>query len=624
MKQLRLLFIFLLTAFLFNTVPAQEAGSLRGSYKHIVPQKIQKFVLDPLPAGTYTIGTGGDFTTIDSAFNKLSIDGIAGPVVLELIDDSYTAPADDYGFLLNGPVPGADENNRVTIKPGTNKNVTIEGSGWCVVTFLNTNYLTVDGVSLTGPTTLTFHALYNNQFDWNDALVFFNNSDHNIVQNVVSISEDIYHWACGIAFYTSYSSTAAPDSNLIQNNFIKKAGWGIYIGAPVHCAGNVIRSNQVGSESDTSITWGIQLEHNKDAIVENNVVQNINQQFNSDVITLGINSYSGFGCKIRNNIVHGISSGNLMGSVGILLSGGGGQSEIIYNNMIYDIQSTSAQSNSRVAGIEMWAQNNPMVYYNTVYLSGTGSNQAGSAAFCVLNAYGGACTNVDARNNIFINERDESPYCASSVFDYTTSNLTSNYNDLYYSQNQNNCLVRISSANYLTLEEWQQYSGKDSSSITEMPNFIEPYLHIDETIYTNIDSGATPISGIDADIDGHIRNPLTPDIGADEFDGPVGIYEELTQPVSFILGQNYPNPFNPSTKIKYSIPHSSNIVIKVFDILGNEVVTLVNEEKRAGTYEITWNTADLPSGVYFYQLRATPVGGQAGDFVQSKKMILLR
>jgi hypothetical protein len=88
-------------------------------------------------------------------------------------------------------------------------------------------------------------------------------------------------------------------------------------------------------------------------------------------------------------------------------------------------------------------------------------------------------------------------------------------------------------------------------------------------------------------------------------------------PTDYTLSQNYPNPFNPLTKIKYSIPQSSNIVIKVFDILGNEIETLVNEEKQAGTYEITWNAAGLTSGVYFYHLKV-------GDFVETKKMILMK
>ena len=88
-------------------------------------------------------------------------------------------------------------------------------------------------------------------------------------------------------------------------------------------------------------------------------------------------------------------------------------------------------------------------------------------------------------------------------------------------------------------------------------------------------------------------------------------------PTKFKLEQNYPNPFNPSTKIQYSVPQSSNVIIKVVDILGNEIETLVNEEKPIGTYELTWNAANLPSGVYFYQLKA-------GSFVETKKMILVK
>jgi hypothetical protein len=85
----------------------------------------------------------------------------------------------------------------------------------------------------------------------------------------------------------------------------------------------------------------------------------------------------------------------------------------------------------------------------------------------------------------------------------------------------------------------------------------------------------------------------------------------------FRLEQNYPNPFNPSTKIKYSVPQSSLVQIKVFDVLGSEIETLLNEEKPIGTYEINWNAANFPSGVYFYQLKA-------GDFKQTKKMILMK
>ena len=87
--------------------------------------------------------------------------------------------------------------------------------------------------------------------------------------------------------------------------------------------------------------------------------------------------------------------------------------------------------------------------------------------------------------------------------------------------------------------------------------------------------------------------------------------------LQFELTQNYPNPFNPGTIIQFRIPNFEFVNLKVYDVLGNEVTTLVNEDKPAGTYEITWYAEDLPSGVYFYQL-------SAGSYIQSKKMLLLK
>ena len=93
-------------------------------------------------------------------------------------------------------------------------------------------------------------------------------------------------------------------------------------------------------------------------------------------------------------------------------------------------------------------------------------------------------------------------------------------------------------------------------------------------------------------------------------------------PSSFLLAQNYPNPFNPSTAISYQLSAVSNVQVKVFDMLGREVATLVNEEKPAGRYQINWNGTDnfgskVTSGVYFYTLRA-------GNYLETKKMILMK
>jgi hypothetical protein len=107
---------------------------------------------------------------------------------------------------------------------------------------------------------------------------------------------------------------------------------------------------------------------------------------------------------------------------------------------------------------------------------------------------------------------------------------------------------------------------------------------------------------------------------------PVSVEEEgaLQSPVTFNLYQNYPNPFNSSTSIHYTISNvtlsgveGSRVQLKIYDILGNEIATLVNEEKPAGSYLVDFDASQLSSGIYFYKL-------QSGSFVETKKMTLLK
>ena len=88
-------------------------------------------------------------------------------------------------------------------------------------------------------------------------------------------------------------------------------------------------------------------------------------------------------------------------------------------------------------------------------------------------------------------------------------------------------------------------------------------------------------------------------------------------PTSYELQQNYPNPFNPSTRIQFSIVDARIVSVKVYDILGRDVATLVNERMSPGVYTITWNAARLSSGIYFVRL-------QAGDFTAVRKVVLMK
>jgi len=106
-----------------------------------------------------------------------------------------------------------------------------------------------------------------------------------------------------------------------------------------------------------------------------------------------------------------------------------------------------------------------------------------------------------------------------------------------------------------------------------------------------------------------------------DYDGSFSYSDEvetvIEQPSVFYLGQNYPNPFNPFTNIKYSIPADGNVTLKVYDVLGNEVGTLVDEFKQAGTFDVTFNGSNLSSGVYYYRLTA-------GENMSTKKLMLTK
>jgi photosystem II stability/assembly factor-like uncharacterized protein len=159
-------------------------------------------------------------------------------------------------------------------------------------------------------------------------------------------------------------------------------------------------------------------------------------------------------------------------------------------------------------------------------------------------------------------------------------------------------------------EEWQSIgfiSGRGTTTERQVYSFVDE----------NLQAGKYQYRLKQIDFDGSIEYSNTIEV-------------EINQPTMFSLRQNYPNPFNPVTKISYTIPTSPSlpllakewvgvrfVTLKVFDVLGEEVTTLVNEEKPAGSYEVDFDARNLASGIYYYQLRA-------GDFVETKKMILMK
>jgi len=158
-----------------------------------------------------------------------------------------------------------------------------------------------------------------------------------------------------------------------------------------------------------------------------------------------------------------------------------------------------------------------------------------------------------------------------------------------------------------------RFSSNNNSVVIESYSFSKIQIDFSPDSIKNYSANLTVYSN------GGIKNILLTGIGKDN---AVNVGDESLTPIAYKLEQNYPNPFNPSTTISWQSPTSGHQTLKIYDVLGNEVATLVNEYRDAGKYQIDFNVAQesfpaISTGIYFYRL-------QAGDFIQTKKMILLK
>jgi ligand-binding sensor domain-containing protein len=208
---------------------------------------------------------------------------------------------------------------------------------------------------------------------------------------------------------------------------------------------------------------------------------------------------------------------------------------------------------------------------------------------------------LDKNNALWISTRNGLAQFNENIWNvYNTSNsgLPDNWITCCIVDNQNVCLIGTFSDGFVEYdrENWEVYTKNNSPLLS---NYIRD---LEEDANGNIWIGLH-----DAGISIYNRNGIS----------SVFPNETNSIPISSNLFQNYPNPFNPITTIKYNLTKDSQVQIKVFDILGRQVIDLVNEEKSAGSYNTEFNASHLASGIYYYQLRA-------GDYVETKKMILLK
>jgi hypothetical protein len=300
----------------------------------------------------------------------------------------------------------------------------------------------------------------------------------------------------------------------------------------------------------------------------------------------GIASMYGNPC-IYNNIITANTSGY---AGGIVLNWSGGK---IKNNLVY---SNSAVGPFGGGGIMVWkVQANTAYVENNTVVNNSSTSTGGGV---VLNLLDGSSIPVLKNNIVWGNTQ-------ASGLQFTL-------------------------AQYGTYNDIQDYIG--GTNISTDPQFISGSRYRLASSSPCIDAGDSAAVCNDKEDPENIGHALFPsqgqprnDIGAYGGCGAIlfpnedvtGINEKKSINQNFELFQNYPNPFNPTTLIKYQLSENSHVNLKIFDVLGREVATLMNEKKSKGNYNVTWDASHMPSGIYFYRLTTE-------NFSQIKKMLLIK
>ena len=256
------------------------------------------------------------------------------------------------------------------------------------------------------------------------------------------------------------------------------------------------------------------------------------------------------------------------------------------------------------AGFESWVNNDPEGWTTIFEFFGdavtqTSESHSGSSAakMQIIDYFGSALPPVLVSEQFAVSERFGS--------------LTGYFKFVPIDANQAFTVVILMSkgANYIGGGSVDTYQASSSYSQFVVP--IQYYsVEIPDSAYIQIavsDSSGTGTGGIGA-------FAIVDDLS---LGGPTGVDENQLTINSFGLKQNYPNPFNPSTTISFSIPTEEFVNLKVFNVLGQEVATLVNEEKQAGSHSVPFDASTLSSGIYFYKISAE-------SFAETKKMILMK
>jgi CSLREA domain-containing protein len=462
-------------------------------------------------SGTYTVGAGGNFTTLTAAVAAYVSRGVSAPVTFSLTDATYAS--ETYPITI-GAATGSSATNTLTIKPTTGISPTFSSSTATVsmITFNGGSNVIIDGSNASGGTSrdLTF----SNTNTTGNAIRLDTNAASIIVKNCTLKGTG----TSGVVWFLAAGSGNITGTN-IQNNAITASvpasppALGLYMAGT---STNLNNNNKITGNSISDFYW-IGLDRGgkfTDTVFADNLIFEsapVNAS-NSTLYALIAETSGGGTITMSGNKVFDLKTTSATTVYGLAnLSG----SDLLTakNNFIF-LETSSTSPTSVIYGAYNSGANINL-YYNSIYVGGSGVTSGGSYAFD--NAWTNATLNL--KNNIFFNARSNASGSAKHYGIGTVTpltNLTSDYNDILVT-GTGGVFGYDGTADRATLLAWQTATLKDLNSKSADPLFTSATdLHITSGSSPASNAG-TPIAGITTDIDGETRSALTPDIGADEF-----------------------------------------------------------------------------------------------------------
>ncbi|MBK8955134.1 MAG: T9SS type A sorting domain-containing protein [Saprospiraceae bacterium] len=501
-----------------------------------VPSSLYSVAVKASLNGTYTVGVGGDFTTLTAAVTAYNNACLVGPVVFMLIDASY--PSETFPISIN-QVPGQSSVNTLTIRPAAGNTATLSGSSTTSIIKLNgADWVILDG-SNSGGTDQNW-TIWNTSTGTSTAAIWVSSlgtgmgATNNTIKNCwvaagsITVTSTFAIHVGGITISTA--GIGDDNDNLtIQNNSLWRAYYGVYSRASSTGKNDNTRiiKNLIGSDipTDQIGKYGIQIYESEDALIEeNSIIKIVGSITNPTAIRVetGVTNSLISKNRIRNIEYNGTGG---YGGKGIDVAAQANANLTIANNFISKLRGDgwSTITSDAIVGIRILTPSTGInVYHNTVVLDATISRSS-TADISAAIYFHSAAAALNVKNNIFINKLDNITGTAKaySIFsDAPASAFNTIDNNNYFVGGPEGVFGRIPGAvDVLDLAAWKSFTGKDILSLNLDPVFVDSTdLHLTtNAANTCLNQSAMVIPGITMDIDNQTRSLSNPDIGADEF-----------------------------------------------------------------------------------------------------------